>query len=299
MSETSKDPLLPLMKVWEEVEAALNEPSSSTNIEPSQATVVEVPPIISIPSINNGIVVPAHSSHLESTDTQVQALDPEVNVPAVGVPAANVPVAIVPLEITDLHCLTCLKSFSTKSSLQRHVKQVHNPQRDAVKYQCVMCDISYIRKGDYFKHFKKCHPNIEPPEPFIIACHTAAKRRYHFEDNVTPKISTPAEYISMHDYIDKQTKPKQRHPAEPTTQKSPQQPAVPCSSKDRIPPSRSTLRSTMNMSDEENEETYQKMIDDQFEKLFNLFNDDVQQTRDTTCGIDYTPSSHYIVELQH
>ncbi len=217
--------------------------------------------------------MPNNGNNQESAITQVQPIIPVLPTPSVPSFQSAVPSQVnppsfelvesdPPIEIlTEKHGISCLKKFATKSSLIRHIKQVHNPKQDLVKHQCIFCDISYVRRGDYFKHFRQCHPHVQPPEPQMIAAHDPrAKRRYFFSDNVTPSSSTNLTEQEMSKYIQEQTQTtKPSRPAQQPLSK-PQETVLP------FPPERPKIpgpEPTKKICLEEKDNECQALIDEQ------------------------------------
>ena len=246
---------------------------------------------------------------------------PSTSIPSISQASLNtdVPQQIVEIitphhTLTPLHCWTCVRKFASKSSLNRHLRQVHNPFEDQMKYQCGLCEVSYIRKGDYVKHFLNKHKNRTLQEPVLISAKDpAAKRQYSFQDNATPKKRVSG-LSDMTSYIQEMTKPKTHLPTH-STAISTAQPVI------QTPAAPTTLKSPsspdVNLPDDEELE-YQHFIDQKFQDLFDLAGNnrdlgaehelnaeaEVEASAEAEAEADYldVPTAHsynFIVNLQH
>ena len=58
-------------------------------------------------------------------------------------------------------CLSCPRSFTTKSHLTRHVKSVHG--RRAEVFNCTRCTKTYNRRDNYNHHVRTCNGEVRDP----------------------------------------------------------------------------------------------------------------------------------------
>jgi uncharacterized Zn-finger protein len=59
------------------------------------------------------------------------------------------------IKLDDGICGECNTTFTTKSSLKRHIESVHKK----ITYKCSLCELGFSREEALHKHNKRVHEN--------------------------------------------------------------------------------------------------------------------------------------------
>ena len=89
------------------------------------------------------------------------------------------------------HCVHCLKNFSFKSSLDRHVSVIHFGMR---RYQCTVCAAKFGQKKQLKHHYSTRHSD------FLIEC-LSNQQASHLFGGVIPRGSMVWDFKFGHNFL--------------------------------------------------------------------------------------------------
>jgi len=60
----------------------------------------------------------------------------------------------------QFECDKCLRLFSTKCNLNRHLKNVHHEEKTIENFLCALCEVKLRDTKQYFKHLENEHSQL-------------------------------------------------------------------------------------------------------------------------------------------